>query len=91
MAITQLVKTGIVKHISADNIIVGNAKIKRDVCFTIHILLSAPDAVKKHSGECVNKFGSCPGRRSVKPFLKDRKSRCVERYHQLPPNYPSIG
>ena len=50
---TQLVKTRIVKHISADNIIVSNAKIKRDVCFTIHILLSAPDAVKKHSGECV--------------------------------------
>ena len=44
---------GIVKHISADDIIVGNAKIKRDVCFTIHILLSAPDAVKTHSGECV--------------------------------------
>jgi hypothetical protein len=65
VAITQLVKTGIVKHISADNIIVGNAKIKRDVCFTIHILLSAPDAVKKHSGECVTKFGGYSLRETV--------------------------
>ena len=88
VAITQLVKTRIVKRIGlwVKILVRGENPVVR---FTIHILLSAPDAVKKHSGECVTKFGSCPGRRSVKPFLKDRKSRYVERYHQLPPNLVS--
>jgi hypothetical protein len=53
------------------------------VCFTIHILLSAPDAVKKHSGECVNKFGGAATMvewpRTVNPVLKKRNR--FESYH----------